>query len=71
MKEGSESTLGCEGSAQRGGEQIWGGGGTTYLFPKQAGEERGGGLPRGGNGVWAWQAPLCVFMNRSLALQTL
>ena len=28
VKEGSESTLGCEGSAQRGCEQIWGGGGT-------------------------------------------
>lgn len=25
MKEGSESTLGWEGSAQRGCEQIWGG----------------------------------------------
>ena len=24
VKEGSESTLGCEGSAQRGCEQIWG-----------------------------------------------
>ena len=27
VKEGSESTLGCEGSAQRGCAQIWGGGG--------------------------------------------
>ena len=26
VKEGSESTLGCEGSAQSGCEQIWGGG---------------------------------------------
>ena len=27
VKEGSESTLGCEGSAQRSCEQIWGSGG--------------------------------------------
>jgi len=27
VKEGSESTLGCEGSPQRGCEQIWGWGG--------------------------------------------
>ena len=31
VKEGSESTLGCEGSAQSGCEQIWGGGAQADL----------------------------------------
>ena len=31
VKEGSEATLGCEGSAQRGCEQIWGWGAQADL----------------------------------------
>ena len=41
VKEGSESTLGCEGSAQRGCEQIWGGGSSGR--PGEAAPHRGRG----------------------------
>ena len=52
MKEGSESTLGCEGSAQRGCEQIWEGGGTQAdlerLLPIEGWASAGvtGGMPK-------------------------
>ena len=45
VKEGSESTLGCEGSAQRGCEQIWGGGSSGR--PGEAAPHRGMGEYRG------------------------
>ena len=41
MKEGSESTLGCEGSAHRGGEQI--GGGTQADLERRLLTEGGAG----------------------------
>ena len=52
MKQGSESTLGCEGSAQRKCEQIWGGGGTQAdlerLLPIEGWASAGvtGGMPK-------------------------
>ena len=52
MKEGRESTLECEGSAQSGCEQIWGGGGTQAdlerLLPTEGWASAGatGGCPR-------------------------
>ena len=65
VKEGSESTLGCEGSAQRGCEQIWGGRGTQAdlerLLLTEGGADAGapGRCPRGsGQGgrraEWEW-----------------
>ena len=49
MKEGSESTLGCEGSAQSRSEQIWGRGRCSGR-PGEAAPHRGRGECRGHGG---------------------